>query len=195
MKEYDISAIYYLRRAKQVFCSNDYQTWFYTALEIRFGVEARLREYLEYQSHVSKKKKKGWKPAALTQTIDSVFKLPNQEAIFTFTSNKHPDVTLTYRPITQELVSIVEKLGDYLHAANKEKMAGTMFWETFEHLLNRGVELLEYAISGEMLGAPLKSPEGKVAVFAVVDSEIAEIMAELLKEPEVIINVEYHEIS
>ena len=100
MSNYYIGAINYLDRAKAVFDVRRHQTWFYAAFEIRCGIEARLRNYLKYQEHVSENKKKGWRPAVLAKDIEKVFRIGEKEAIFTLIANEIEPITLIYKPVT-----------------------------------------------------------------------------------------------
>lgn len=196
MNDYHITAESYLSRAKQIYHPKKYQTWFYTALEVRCGVEARMREYLKHQENISKKRKQGWKLAGLAKDIESLSKSNGKkEAIFTFISKSYPPIALTYTPVTPELISITERFGDYLHAAKKDRIEQEGYWSEFQTLIERGIELLEYSVSGELLGLPLMNKKGQLWAPAVVNADDNHIMKQLLHDGIIKINVKYKEIS
>lgn len=196
MSNYYIRAINYLDRAKKVFNPDNKDTWFYSAFEIRCGVEARMREYLQHQKSVSAKKKKGWRPAVLAKDIGQVFKIGEKEAHFSFHSETTDPFTLVYRPVPKELQEIVEKLGNYLHAAHEDFFAREDYWQTFQELVERGIELLDYSVDSQLLGVPLRNvTTNQLEIFATVTSEVREQLDEHLKGGLVNIEVSYREIS
>src|SRR5215469_13961894 len=71
---YDITSREYLQRAMARIAEGSQEALFYAAFELRCGIEARMREYLEVWEHISKQKKNGWQIAKLGQDIESAFK-------------------------------------------------------------------------------------------------------------------------
>lgn len=197
MSKYFINAINYLDRANKVFDLDYKDTWFYAAFEIRCGVEARMREYLEHQKGVSAKMKQGWKPAGLAKNIEKVFKCGEKEAHFSFHAEDADSLTLVYRPVPLELRKAAEKLGNYLHATRKGFFEKQDYWDAFQKLLERGLELLEYSLNSELLGVPMRNVQtNQLEIFAAVTSEVREQLNDLLtKDRLATIEVNYVEIN
>ena len=63
----------YAARARARLDEDSHASLFYAAFELRCGIEARLQEYLHAQRDVSKKAKKGWRPAVLGQQLERRF--------------------------------------------------------------------------------------------------------------------------
>ncbi|WP_421863753.1 hypothetical protein [Motiliproteus sp.] len=193
---YFVSSINYLDRAQDVFDKEDVTTWFYSALEIRFGVEARMREYLEFHKQASEKMKKQYKPAVLDKHIASIFrKGNNEEAIFTINPGSSESIKLKYTPVTKELIDIVKNLGAYLHAPRDKFIGSDNFWSNLEFYITRGIELLKYANSGELLGIPLINREtNQIEIFSCINKDLKDKII-LQGAEEIIIHVEYKNID
>ncbi|MFJ4384372.1 hypothetical protein ACIP02_08500 [Pseudomonas sp. NPDC089408] len=144
---------------------------FYSALELRFGIESRLREYLEHQKHVTEKKKQGWQIAALGRNVEEAFAGCTEEVRVTLLSGGYPLMLCKYTPVTPELRSIGERLGNYLHAPKSDDLVELEQWCDFESLLEKGFANLAYACSGNLLGVPLVAPGSKRIDFNMSISE------------------------
>ncbi|EPB6965056.1 MULTISPECIES: hypothetical protein [Pseudomonas] len=169
------------------------EKYFYSALELRFGIESRLREYLEYQDHVKEKKKKGWQIAALGKDVEEAFSGCVDEVRVKVCSEGHPLVLFKYTPVVPDLKSIGERLGDYLHAPKKGSLETQEQWDEFESILERGFHLLEYACSGNLLGVPLLRPGSRQGIFnaSVSEDQKKVLKALYAKGGDVAINAEY----
>jgi hypothetical protein len=73
--EYRTSSRDYLLRAQERLRDGTREALFYAAFELRCGIEARMRQYLEVCDHISKKKKEGWKIADLGRGTEEAFRL------------------------------------------------------------------------------------------------------------------------
>jgi len=185
---YTITAECYLARARARLDEHRPESLFYAAFELRCGVEARLREYLEFQDHVAKKKKKGWKVAALGKTANRTFRLGDKVARFTFLDPQDRSVLAVYyyTPVTSKLQRKAEKLGNYLHAARAFHPADDPWWQDLRALLESTYSSLKRSTRGTLLGAPLVSPAGRLVMNTVGDRP-----RWLEKGARIIINVEY----
>jgi len=55
---YNVDSKNYLKRARSQLDSQSYEGLFYAALELRYGIEARIKEFLESHTHIPNKRKK-----------------------------------------------------------------------------------------------------------------------------------------
>lgn len=69
---YTVTAACYLDRARAELASDDPARLFYAAFELRAGIEARLKEYLEHALDVPKKQKREWAIAEGPPAVDPV---------------------------------------------------------------------------------------------------------------------------
>src|ERR1700722_9369106 len=72
-KSYLCDSRSYLRRACDLLNEKELRFLFYAALELRCGIEARMREYLEVAEQISEKKKQGWRVAELGGNLERAF--------------------------------------------------------------------------------------------------------------------------
>jgi len=195
--EFFRGAVNHLSRAESLFAQGKQKPeyYFYCALELRFGIESRLREYLQYQEHVAEKKKRGWQIAVLGREVEQAFSGCVQEVRIDVWSGGYPMVRCKYTPVTPELRGIGEKLGNYLHAPKKEDLRELAQWNDFEAMLKQGLSLLGYACSGNLLGVPLvasgtKPKQGQLNLS--VPGEQSAVLKELFKRnAEILMKVSY----
>lgn len=187
----------HLSRGEELFArgKKNAQYYFYSALELRFGIESRYREYLENQNHVAEKKKQGWQIAVLGREVEQAFAGCVQEVNIKVISDGHPVMLCKYTPITPELKSVGEKLGNYLHAPKNDDLRELEQWSDFEQLLEKGLFLLRYSCSGNLLGVPLRQRQAsQITMHMNVESDQKAIIKELLsRKAEIIMEVSYAE--
>lgn len=196
--KYFRGAANHLERGQRLFAQgkDKPEKYFYSALELRFGIEARYREYLEHQKHVSEKKKQGWRIATLDKDVEQAFSGCVQEVNIKIFSGGFPVLLCKYTPVTPGLREIGEKLGNYLHAPKDDALRELDQWANFEDILSQGFSFLEYACSGNLLGVPLMAPgtkrtdinmsvqEDQKAIIKAIAKEQGEIMMEVsYKDP------------
>jgi hypothetical protein len=161
--KYGITSRDYLARAKLCHKNNGVEFLFYAGFEIRCGVEARMQEYLEFQEHISKKKRQGWRVAELSRNIEDVFRLGERDAILRIRhkDTKQVQFEARYTPVRASLRKRVEKLGNYLHSVKKYHASDDEFWGKFRADVEKAVEELERATTGRLLGPLLLHPNKK----------------------------------
>lgn len=188
-------AVNHLSRGERLFneAVTSPEKLFYCALELRFGIESRLREYLEYQEHVAEKKKNGWQIAALGRDVEAAFAGTAQEVRIEVWSGGFPMIRCAYTPVTQELRSIGEKLGNYLHAPKSDSFQAEEDWQKLESLLRTGLNLLKYATSGSLLGVPLmQGGTRRAGIKMSIEEDQRALLDELLtREHELQFNVSH----
>ena len=85
---YHISSYDYLERARERFAEGSLQALFYAALELRCGIEQRIREYSNVQKQISRKIQNGWRITHLGRDLNKVFKARNMVIEFTVMKQK-----------------------------------------------------------------------------------------------------------
>jgi len=159
---YRSSARDYLKRAQQLLNEDNVESLFYSAFELRCGIEARMREYLEIAEDISEKKKLGWKIAELGYNLEKAFRLGDRIVELTFedmASSKTCKVY--YTPVSSRLQNRAERLGEYLHAMKQYRKPEDSWWKSFRLLLDQTCNELADSTKGTLLGLPLMRPDGK----------------------------------
>lgn len=137
----------------------------YAALELRFGIEARLHEFREANKETVRLKKGEWRIAAIGQGLEKAFSIGERLAAVTVPVAGRPK-TFFYTPVTRDLRELGGRLGDFLHN-DPSKTNDDVRWERIRAQISRGIELLTIACSGEMLGPMLihrKTMQAKVSL-------------------------------
>lgn len=157
MATYAISARDYLRRAEDRLAENTPEGLFYAALEVRCGIETRMKQYLDAQAHITKAKKSGWEIAKLAKGIEEAFRTGDQIVEFSIMDGPNGTVLaqFLYTPVTRRLQKLGQQIGNYLHPTSTPAQRTAEWWAEFRSKLGEGVHLLRMATTGELLGAPL----------------------------------------
>jgi hypothetical protein len=151
-----VSAVSYLGRAKHLLQGGDKAKLIYAALELRCGVEARLKEHATLAVGVSKAQLAHYEIKKLSKTVHEAFGL-GDTFLFVFLQLADGRVgRFTYLPVTSQLQSIAARLGDYLHAVPHERAMSEHFWAELRSMLTEGCGLLELACSSELLRPTLE---------------------------------------
>jgi len=152
---YDTSSRSYLTRAKLNFDSGNNESLFYAALELRCGVEARLKEYVVKASDVSLCKIP-WKIKNLEKILAKSSNIHDKRFVFFFihpTTRERHDVI--YNPVSSKLRKIAKTLGDYLHCVDQNRVLKPLFFSEFRELDKQGIEELTLATSGTLIAPPI----------------------------------------
>lgn len=146
----------YLTRAEDRLVEGARESLFYAALELRCGIEKRMKQYLEAQVHISKAKKKGWEIAKLGKGIEEAFRTGDQVVEFSIIDAEDRVLArFLYTPVTSRLQKLGQQLGNYLHATHLPSEPGDSWWAELREKLDETALLLRMATFGELLGAPL----------------------------------------
>jgi hypothetical protein len=145
------------------------QHFFYAALELRFGIEARLNEYLAPALKTIGKTSKEVPEYVATRLLTKLVTIDptsEQPATLRFTPELTGDSSVAhYTPVSRRLAAIHGQLGELLHykffVKNehwllRKPLGGNPHRSIldFVELLNEGVAELELATSGTLLGNP-----------------------------------------
>lgn len=146
-----VSAISYLGRAKQLLQAGDKASLIYAALELRCGVEARLKEHAAVAVGVTKAQRSHYEIRKLSKTVNDAFGL-GDKFLFVFLELVDGRVgQFNYLPVNRQLQDIAVRLGDYLHAVPHAQVVREDFWQWLRSALTEGCSLLELACSSEVL--------------------------------------------
>lgn len=146
-----VSAISYLSRAKKLLRSDDKADHIYAALELRCGVEARLKEHAAVAVGISKSHLAHYEIRKLSRTVQEAFGLGDTFLTVFLELADGRTGQFLYAPVTSQLQTIAARLGDYLHALPHERVVADGFWENLRIQLTEGCGLLELACSSDVL--------------------------------------------
>lgn len=153
---YPTASTDYLDRMKTLLNEGSEASLIYAALELRCGVEARLREYIETIEHIPKAQKKEWAVAKLGRSIETAYQTGDKIMIFTIIFPEDgAQLQLMYTPVSKRLQEIANRLGDYLHVPKGDAADSQAWWKQLRELLVEAYPLLKLATSGELIGLPL----------------------------------------
>lgn len=149
-----------------------YEGLFYAAFELRCGIEARIKEYIEGHSHIPTKRKKEWRLSNLNKTILKYFGDTDRVTQVVIHLPKPPleKVVYYYTPVTPELIGIGQKLGDLLHVQAQNHSPEDEFWKTTKDMLENAYKLLEISNKGTLMGPPLGNKKRKSAMMVLRSS-------------------------
>jgi hypothetical protein len=160
MATYDSSSRAYLIRAKKNFDSEKNESLFYAALELRCGVEARLKEYVvKGQADGISLRKIPWQIEKLKKILAGSSEIHDKRFVFTFTHPKTGEKHFAiYNPVSSKLQKIAEKLGDFLHCVDQNRVSKSSFFSDFRQLVKQGIEELALATAGTLIAPPVTGP-------------------------------------
>jgi hypothetical protein len=101
---YSLAVSAYLERIEGLLKDKTEANLLYAALELRCGVEARMKEYLDPLDHIPKSQKKEWAIPKLGLSIENAFRTGDKIMLFTVRSRKqNAEYTLMYTPVSSRL--------------------------------------------------------------------------------------------
>ncbi|SRR5258708_6667690 len=164
MRKYGISSRDFLKRAEALVNSNEICNLLYAALELRFGIEARLQEYLKGGEDILKAKADIWKVKHLDKEVRKRFAVNDKPVEITIQRDDTKVlVRYAYTPVSINLRSIAGKLGQFLHYIPQHRENEKNFILSLRKLVKSGIEELRFSTSGHLLGPPrfIKNGEDK----------------------------------
>ena len=170
---FNISSRSFLSRARQhLACFEEdesVENFFYAALQLRFGIEARLNEYLKPALKSIGKESKQISDYVATKLLKRLIAIdPDADRQSTLRITSEQDghsVKMQFTPVSKRLASIHGQLGELLHYKffinNEHWMIRKPFGGNphrslpdFLPLLKAGINELQQATSGTLLGSP-----------------------------------------
>lgn len=196
LKTYIVDSKTYLERARKQLDSQSHEGIFYAAFELRCGIEARMREYLDGHNHISKGQKKQWKLGKLSKAVEKFFGDTNRVTEVTISPIQNPNEKYVayYTPVTPELIKLGQKLGDLLHAQKKYILPEDSFWKTTRNTLELAYDLLETSTKGILMGPPiwLKSKKRAGMIISSACEEETKLYHKLFKKgDEIIVDIKH----
>lgn len=108
-----------------------------------------------------------WKVRFLQRDVESIVdKFEKPVTIRFHVPGTSERLALRYVPVSDELKSIAERMGDYLHCIAAARFQKSDFWTEFTALIDRGIALLSDAVSGDLLTPPMWQSKGKGVIVA-----------------------------
>jgi hypothetical protein len=157
---YKIDTRDYLARARERLNEDKPESLFYAALELRFGIEARLKKYLDANDNLQKKKMKGCQISILSKNVENVFKQRNKLIKLKFYDKvtKQVFVELLYTPVSNKLIKEGEKIGNMLHSKKHYETQDDDWFKMTKEFLECVYKELEISNKGTLLSPPLYNP-------------------------------------
>lgn len=153
--KYSPDALDCLFRAAELVESGSEAGLLYAALELRFGIEARLYEIKDAHKEAVKMKKGAWEIAKIGNNIERAFQIGDKICALTVAPGEERR-TIYYTPVSRELRGIGMRLGQFLHSGQSEAAYTPHWWEDLRANLKRGINLLSSTCAGALLGPPLR---------------------------------------
>jgi len=159
--KYKIGTRDFLWRARKKLDENVPESIIYAALELRMGVEARLKKYNEALEEFSKEKKKGWRIKILDKHLENMFRTGKKITEIWIIDNDSGRVkgVLYHTPLSKTLVKNSEKIGDILHANNLYKSQKDEWYSETKKFLEKTYLELHKANRGTLLAPMLWNPD------------------------------------
>jgi len=192
---YHVSARAYLERARAQLDVATAEGLFYAAFELRAGIQARMKEYLQAQESIAQHRKNDWQLGKLGRTLEDVFQIGDQIAEVAVYDPQADEfmATLYYTPVTSELRGNGERLGELLHAMQQFRRDDDAWWQDTRDFLERICRQLATACAGTLLAPLLREPgSDKVVMRAEMFEEShREVLQKLRAGLEVFVRVQY----
>jgi len=175
--EYRVTGKDYLQRAKSRLSDGTKESMIYAALELRSGIEARLKEYFDAQAETTKKKRRGWQVTKLANQLEQVFRTGKKGVrLVIIDAQENTQISeVIYTPVTPKLRKMAERLGDYLHSLEKNKANNEDWWKNLRSYLEKVSDELEFACSGALKSPPLEHPKKPGSSFFAIEGDVTEL--------------------
>ncbi len=157
--EFDSSAEACAERARKLMAKGDFSSDIYAAVEIRWGTEAKLKDYVAATESIPKSQRKNWEVAKLGRSLETAYRAGDKMMVFTFQTADGHASTLLYTPVVKRLRDIVERLGQFIHAPAIGATVDAAWRRTLREHLDEALPLLLLACQGQLLGMPLMHKE------------------------------------
>ncbi len=195
--KYKISSRDFLRRARARLDEERPESLIYAALELRLGVEVRLKKYNDALEEFSIKKKKGWKISILDRNLEKAFRTGKQitELMFIDIKTDKPQHILYHTPLSKTLINNSERIGNLLHAQKIFLTQNEEWYDETKLFLDLTYSELHKANRGTLLAPPMRNPktgESKFFIEAFEGYEPIDVFKKIgFEGAEVKINISY----
>jgi hypothetical protein len=155
---YKTSVEDYIERISTLRRTGDDASLLYAALELRCGIEAKLRENVWQLKSANKTQRREYKASKLGKTIEESFKSgDNMMLLSVICEQLNICVQLKYFPVSSRLQKIHDELGDFLHHPLWKEKEVERWWERLRALVKEGYGELQIAAAGELLVMPVNT--------------------------------------
>jgi hypothetical protein len=155
---YGIHSSNYLERARRRLEEQTLEGLFYAALELRFGIEARLQQYREALSEITRQKlRKEWQVPRLAADLEKAFSMGDKIVEITVIDpvSQVPRAVFLYTPVNTTLQTMAGKLGGILHCQSEYRRTDDPWWKDTRDFLEQVCSELSKANRGTLLCVPL----------------------------------------
>jgi len=149
----------YLKRARAQLDSQTREALFYAAFELRCGVEARMRRYLDAHGKITQLRSRGWEIAKMAKQLENANLRDRACRMRVFDVAQQRNLEFCYIPVSSDLEKMAERLGDYLHCPRHWHDDDHPWWEETRKRLEKVYDELEYVCRGNLMGIPLLNPK------------------------------------
>jgi hypothetical protein len=163
LQEYGFKSRDYLKRADTRLRESKIESLFYAALELRCGIEARLREYV-VRGPKTKTLEKIWQIGKIGRVVENVFGGDKELELKVHDSENKSKFSVFYTPVSKQLRKNGERLGNYLHHFYRADSFDAETVKQFRLLLEDTYKELAHAVSGIVLGPILRDQHGKMSL-------------------------------
>lgn len=143
-------SIDYLARAERLRKKEEAESLMYAALELRCGVEARMREYTNHAIGISRAKAQEWEIKKLGRTLETVYGTGDTMLVIRISLSSGLAGQFIYAPVSSRLQEIAKKIGAFLHAGGMD-FDSVEQWSELRAILHEGCGLLQLCCAGEVL--------------------------------------------
>lgn len=166
MNDYPTDAASHLQRAITLLLNGGTDCLLYAGLEIRLGTEVRQSQYASSWDYIPKKFQRSYKTTDVGKALERAFKTGDEVVHLSHRfSDGSPTIDLYYTPVSRELRSVCEQLGNYLHATKWQEAAAKneeQWGARLRQLVITGIIHLHVATMGQLVGpAMTTTKDGK----------------------------------
>lgn len=195
---YHVSTESYAGRVEALLARGDEPSLLYAALELRCGVEGRMKEYLDPLDHIPRALKKEYSVVKLGKTVDNAFQVKDQICLVTVAfPDGREEVLLRYVPVPKRLQEIAARVGDALHFPGETNTDDSKWWERLRSIVEEGRDWLYFVAAGDLMGLPLINRKTKQTILRIVlggDDPRRERLSGLAKGAEHLVHFAYEPV-
>lgn len=141
----------HLSRAEGLRKVDDPVSLTYAALELRLGIEAKLKEYVANAIGLSKTQSKEWEIKKLGRTLAEKYGLGHEVIQLIFVKANGQHATFMHAPVSTRLQDIGKKCGNYLHWKEVVTTVEEAHWQELREIVHEGCGLLQLSCASEVL--------------------------------------------
>jgi len=155
--DFETDSYRFLKNAKEFLATNSTQGLFYAALNLRFGIEFRIRQYASSMQEYLSYKRNIRSTSSLYKSIESAFKINDRIIKLSIAvSHKENVICILYHtPITSKINKLKGVLGEYLHITEETNTKSTVWLNQFKNYLIETSTELENVLRGKLLAPPI----------------------------------------